>query len=358
MKKTKVIALYLPQYHRIKENDEWWGEGFTEWTNVKKAKPLYENHLQPRVPLNNNYYDLSDKNVLLEHMILASEYGIDGFCFYHYWFNGKKLLEKPIERLLNENKIPLPFMLCWANEPWTRTWDGDNGAKEILMSQNYGDMKDWTEHFLYLLDFFKRDEYIKIDNRPVIAIYNSCEITQRYEMFKYWNKLAKENGFDKGIYIIHTHRLPIKTEYPYYGSAVYDFEPYATLLRISDKQREKIEIVREGKDREYRVLDYDKFCEHMVNNYSFTSTQHCLGFFVGWDNSPRIGNRVKIIFEGNTPDKVEKYFTEQYRKSILLNNDFLFINAWNEWGEGAFLDPDEKYGLGYLEAIKRGKNTV
>ena len=136
--KCAVVALYLPQFHEIPENNEWWGKGFTEWTNVKKAVPVFKNHIQPRVPLNENYYDLSDSKVLIQHMKLAKEFGIDGFCFYHYWFGGKKLLEKPVENLLHEKKIPLDFMLCWANEPWTRTWDGDNGSKTILLDQNYG----------------------------------------------------------------------------------------------------------------------------------------------------------------------------------------------------------------------------
>jgi lipopolysaccharide biosynthesis protein len=170
IKKIRSIAIHLPQYHTIPENDEWWGEGFTEWTNVKKAKPLFEGHHQPHVPLSNNYYDLSENKALCKQAELAKKYGIDGFCFYHYWFNGKKLLEKPLEQMLERGTPDFPFMLCWANENWTRTWDGMD--KHILMKQEYG-FEDDEAHFDYLLPFFKDDRYIKIDGKPVFLVYRT-----------------------------------------------------------------------------------------------------------------------------------------------------------------------------------------
>ncbi|MCR4651616.1 MAG: glycoside hydrolase family 99-like domain-containing protein [Lachnospiraceae bacterium] len=357
MKQTQVIALYLPQFHRIPENDLWWGDGFTEWTNVKKAKPLFENHLQPRIPLNENYYDLSDPSVIPEQMKLAKEYGIDGFCFYHYWFAGKKLLEKPLENLLNEQNIPLNFMFCWANEPWTRTWDGDMGSKQILINQDYGNEKEWEEHFQYLLPFFKRNEYIKKDGRPVIAIYRAADIKKRKEMLSFWNKLAIQNDFKNGLFIINTHRMDIDKEIPIYGDAIYDFEPFISQHFLPEKQVTNLHKPIDYMDtkKEYPVQDYAKICDRMVQRYVFKGKNHYLGFFVGWDNSPRIGNRVWLTFENNTPDVVEYYFKIQYQRSLDLENDFLFINAWNEWGEGAFLEPDETYKYGYLEAIKKGK---
>ena len=158
--KCKILALYLPQFHQIPENDEWWGEGFTEWTNVKKAKPLYARHYQPRIPLYDNYYNLLDKNVMRKQAKMAKRHGVDGFCFYHYWFQGKKLLEKPLELLLADKECQLEYCLSWANESWTRTWDGREGENQILINQTYGRKEEWKAHFEYLLPFFKmRDIY-------------------------------------------------------------------------------------------------------------------------------------------------------------------------------------------------------
>lgn len=360
MKDTKVIALYLPQFHRIPENDMWWGDGFTEWTNVRKARPLFGGHLQPRKPIGLEYYDLSNVDVLLNQMKLAKDYGVDGFCFYHYWFAGKKLLEKPIENLLQVDNPPLQYMFCWANEPWTRTWDGDLGSKQILMEQNYGSERDWIDHFQYLLPFFKRDEYIKKDGRPVIVIYKSVDIKDRKEMFSLWNRMARENGFKDGLFIINTHSATVDTELPIYGDGVHDFEPFLSqqysLKKNVGKSYPGYDF--DKTDKEFFVYDYSKICERMIRREAFRNINHFLGFFTGWDNSPRIGERVKIIYENNAPEVVAHYFRIQYQRSIDLENDFLFINAWNEWGEGAILEPDEKYQYGYLEAIKRGKANV
>ena len=154
----KIIAFYLPQFHNIPENDEWWGDGFTEWTNVKKAKPLYEGHMQPRVPLGGNYYNLLDDNVKIWQADLAKKYGVYGFCYYHYWFNGKMLLEKPMEQMLANKEVDIPFCICWANEPWTKAWVGDE--RKLLIAQEYGQEEEWKQHFMYLLPFFKDERYI------------------------------------------------------------------------------------------------------------------------------------------------------------------------------------------------------
>ena len=189
----RIIAFYLPQFHNIPENDEWWGDGFTEWVNVKKAEPIYEGHEQPRVPLDGNYYNLLDDDVKIWQAELAKKYGIYGFCYYHYWFNGKLLLEKPMEQMLENKKVDLPFCVCWANEPWTRAWVGE---KKVLIGQEYGTEKEWKEHFDYMLPFFRDDRYIKEDNRPLYVIYRPEIIPCLQEMLALWDKLAKENGFD------------------------------------------------------------------------------------------------------------------------------------------------------------------
>ena len=165
----KIIAFYLPQFHNIPENDEWWGDGFTEWTNVKKAKPLYEGHMQPRVPLGGNYYNLLDDNVKIWQADLAKKYGVYGFCYYHYWFNGKMLLEKPMEQMLANKEVDIPFCICWANEPWTKAWVGDE--RKLLIAQEYGQEEEWKQHFMYLLPFFKDERYITKNGKPLFVFY-------------------------------------------------------------------------------------------------------------------------------------------------------------------------------------------
>lgn len=349
----KTLAMFLPQYHQNDENDTWWGEGFTEWTNVKSAKPLYQGHMQPRVPYQGLYYDLSDRNELDNQMKMASEYGIDGFCFYHYWFKGKKLLQKPLENML-KGEIRLPFCLCWANESWSRNWDGMAKVGELLMPQDYGVEDDWIEHFKYLNNFFSRKEYIKKDGKPVIVIYKESEIICRNEMYSKWRELAKREGYPD-LYIISTSRRIVSCDIPMIADACMDFEPFATNARIHVADLYKISRLCEGKSRNYRVLDYDKFCQYMTRRYIAKGDVHYLGLFAGWDNTPRRGENTGLIFENNEPKIFGKYYDLQYQRSILCRNEFMFINAWNEWGEGTFLQPDEVYEFGYLSEIKRVK---
>lgn len=355
MKKTKLIAMHLPQFHSIPENDEWWGQGFTEWTNVRKAQPLYEGHYQPRIPAEGDYYDLSEKDRVISQMKCAAKYGINGFCFYHYWFNGRKLLEKPVENLLDKEHLPIDFCLCWANEPWTRTWDGVAGRGVTLIAQEYGGEEEWRNHFKYLLPFFRHKNYLKVENKPVFLIYSGSGLKDRKAMQECWDSLAIEAGFN-GVLYVYTHRTFTLDEIPMTGDAWMDFEPFATTQRIYPDKL--IGISREHKgiagdsDKIYSVIDYEKFCEIMIDIIP-GSIYHYLGFFVGWDNSARVGNKVRWIFDNNTPDIVERFFREQYMRSCEADKEFLFINAWNEWGESTYLEADERYGYGYLEAISK-----
>ncbi len=188
----KILAYYLPQFHEIEENNKWWGKGFTEWTNVKKGKKLFKTQNQPFVPLNNNYYNLLNKETVKWQTELAKKYGVYGFCYYHYWFEGKKLLEKPVENLLKWKNIDQKFCFCWANHSWKKTW---NGLNEILMEQKYGNEDSWNKHFDYLLQFFKDERYIKIDNKPIFMIFKLKDIKDINEMLDFFNKKCIENGF-------------------------------------------------------------------------------------------------------------------------------------------------------------------
>jgi hypothetical protein len=362
----KIIAWYLPQFHRIPENDKWWGDGFTEWTYVKKSTPLFKGHNQPRVPLNDNYYNLVNIDTLKWQTEIAKEYGIYGFCFYHYWFKGKKLLEKPIELFIQNDELESPFCLSWANVPWTRTWYDEE--KTVLMPQDYGDEKDWKEHFDYLLQMFNDERYIKIDNKPVFLIYNSSEIEQCNEMMRFWTKLAKKNGFP-GIYFINTlTSFPLGKKDLDFDAQV-QFEPGFTLRHEMNKIwriKRKIVVASRRIFRKYGIynsvenlFDYDKFYKLILRSKkNNTKIKTYLSVFPDWDNTPRRGF-ASSIYLNSTPEKFEKFLTEQIKNSKkYYNSDILFINAWNEWGESAYLEPDKRYEFKYLEAVKNALNNT
>ena len=359
----KVIALYLPQYHTIPENDEWWGKGFTEWTNTRKSKPLYKGHYQPREPYNDNYYDLSDVTVMEKQAELAKKYGVYGFCYYHYWFkDGKKLLEKPIENMLQDKNVDIPFCLCWANENWARTWDGGN--KEILIRQDYGDVDDWDEHFKYLIQFFKDDRYIKINNKPVMLMYKPELMDKAAEMRAYWEEKCIIEGFDGLIFIRQNPEslydlnyddsfIDYSVKFEPISSRLYELKKetkYTALKRIENNKilMSFYRLYLYFKPKKIHILDYDHAWDVILNQEEFNDESLINGAFVDWDNSPRKKNG--MCYKGASPEKFEKYFSELLKKPTGLN--FIFINAWNEWGEGAYLEPDKKYGYAYLEALK------
>ncbi|QUG87016.1 glycoside hydrolase family 99-like domain-containing protein [Bacillus nitratireducens] len=344
----KVIAFYLPQFHRIPENDKWWGKGFTEWTNTRKASSRFTQHYQPREPYQSYYYDLSDSSARKWQAELAKQYGIYGFCYYHYWFKGKQLLETPFNEVLRTGEPDLPFCLSWANEPWTRRWDGLSG--HVLMPQDYGDEQDWKLHFDYLLKAFKDERYIRIDNKPVFIIYQPGGIPQCEAMLQYWNQLAIANGLD-GIYFVETlNGFPIPNVKGFDASV--EFEPHYTWIHGGCQDIWK--VIKDYQEQDIWVIDYDKLYTSLLSrNPPKTNKQVIPGAFVDWDNTPRLGNNA-LIFQSASPEKFTNYLSQQIlRARTLYNSDFVFINAWNEWGEGAYLEPDSRYGFQYLEAVKK-----
>lgn len=366
----KIIAFYLPQFHNIPENDEWWGDGFTEWVNVKKNKPLYEEHYQPRVPLNNNYYNLLDDEVKIWQASLAKKYGIYGFCYYHYWFDGHLLLEKPMEQMLNNKKVDLPFCICWANEPWTKAWVGET---KVLMPQRYGNEKEWEAHFNYLLPFLKDKRYIKVDGCPLFVIYRPEIINCLNDMLDYWDKLAKKNGFKKGLCFAYQNvdfDLQKNKDDSRFDMNI-EFEPvYAYRDMFSGKHKMLkslrrnlsnflgkhygIDLLHYGENffNKNKPISYDDAWKKILKRKP-ESDKNVPGAFVEFDNSPRKGKNAKI-YQGATPEKFEKYMTEQIKRAkTVYKKDFLFITAWNEWAESCYLEPDEKYQYKYLEAVKQ-----
>ena len=368
----KIIAFYLPQFHNIPENDEWWGDGFTEWVNVKKAKPLYHGHAQPRVPLNNNYYDLLDDDVKVWQAKLAKKYGIYGFAYYHYWFSGHMLLEKPMEQMLANKNIDLPFCISWANETWTKAWVGDE--KKVLLLQKYGARKEWKEHFDYLLKFFKDERYIKVNGCPFFIIYRPEVIPCLNEMLDAWNEWAKENGFPGMCFAYQSNdfdlikgrdnsRFDYDIEFqPGFATGQVKKQNFKTLRSIRRNVAHFVEkyfgldLYRFGKNVINKVVDNQRFDYDMVwENIIKTkpaSNKNLPGAFVGWDNSPRHGERA-TIYTGDSPEKFEKYMTQQIRNARdNYHSDMLFMYAWNEWAEGGYLEPDTRNEYGNLEAIK------
>ncbi len=344
----KKYAFFLPQFHEIKENDEWWGKGFTEWVNVKNAKPLFRGHHQPKKPINCNYYNLLNKETMQHQTELLKKYNVDGLIYYHYYFNGKKLLEKPAENLLKWKDINQSFFFCWANHSWIRSW---NGEKTILIEQTYGNIKDWEKHFEYLLPFFKDKRYVKKNNRPLMMIFDS-RFVERKAMFNYFDKKCKESGFD-GIMLINSCNYindynSIKDESVEFKSYIFFREPtfsYFAYRNFFIKAKEK--ILKVLKIPYLRVYKGDKLLNSGMKK--FVSGENIIhGLCFEWDNTPRHKKRGYII----TP--ISKEIFNKYMNKI-KNEEFLFINAWNEWCEGMILEGTNEDGYKYLEWLKECK---
>lgn len=254
----KILAFHLPQYYVFKENNEWWGENFTDWVNVKNCHSKYEGHNQPRVPYDDFYYDLTQVDTIKWQAELSKQYGIYGFCYYHYWFNGKLLMEKPCELLLKHPEIDQKYCFCWANEPWTRSWDGKD--KEVIMPQQYGNEIEWEEHFQYLVKFFLDDRYIKINNMPILILYRTNSIKRCNDMIMFWNQRCQEEGLE-GIYVIEEKNTFQQESVCSCSNAILEFEPMYTnciqdnlLLKI---HRKCVNFFGMLMKKEYRNYSYD-----------------------------------------------------------------------------------------------------
>lgn len=370
-----ILAFYLPQYHQIPENNEWWGHGYTEWESVKRGEILTEGQYQPRVPLNRYYYDLSNIEVMGWQAGLARKYGIYGFCVYHYWFNGKKLLEKPMEQLLEHPEIDFPFCFCWANEDWSNIWEGDTSTIRILISNKYDDQLDWIEHFNYMVKFFHDPRYIKEDNKPVLVIYNPLHISTMDKMKKCWENMAIKAGFDGIIFMYQTGRMLMSEDFRK-GLFDYGIEYYPGLASIAKKgkkriifenilhnvatyirQHTKLKLERKIKENHSsakcikEIENYDDVWNYILHRDP-KSEKVIPGAFVDWDNTPRRKYAGKVIL-GASPEKFKLYMKAMIgRAKNVYKKNIMFIFAWNEWSEGGYLEPDEKYGYQYLEAIR------
>jgi hypothetical protein len=353
-RKTNVrcLAFYLPQYHRIPENDKFWGEGFTEWDNVKNAHPLYKNHKQPRIPDKFlGYYDLGDctgDDVQKKQIELAKKYGLSGFCYYFYWFdNGKRLLEKPLDRHVKNKDWDFPFCLCWANENWTRSWDGLE--KNILVPQTY--LENWEEQFARdIVPYMKDERYIKVNGKPFLLIYNIADLKKPYESINKIREAVCKYGISQ-IHISVVRRTLDASEREltnYSIDSLTDFPPHLVGqvgIDIDDYSNYGLSPIQ--------VKDYRKACEFHANMkrqpYTYFRTA-----ILKWDNTARKGDK-GFIFENFSYDEYKKWLYGIKRYTIRQNmtgEDLLFINAWNEWAEGTYLEPDEDDGFRALETTK------
>ena len=352
----KIIAFYLPQFHCFPENDEWWGKGFTEWTNTKKAVPLYKGHYEPRTPLNNNFYDLMNPQTFMWQISLAKKYGIYGFCFYHYWFSGKKLMEKPIEMYLNNTEYDLPFCICWANETWSRRWNGRE--QDVLIKQEHGNETEWEHHFYYLLPFFKDSRYIHMDGKPLFVLYKPEIFPEYKKMFQMWEKLAIENGLAGLTFAIQSAIWNTREESLKSSDYKIMFEPGYTGMRKGHKLSYKVVAhaitfyAKHSKKFNAMPISFDEYCKDIIFR-PVNSDKLIPGMFVNWDNTPRKKEKGSVTLF-NSPAKFEKYLSLLISKTKNeYKKDYIFINAWNEWAEGCYLEPDDKYEYAYLEAVKQ-----
>lgn len=352
----RPIAIHLPQFHPIPENDEWWGMGFTEWTNVAKAKPLFEGHYQPHLPADLGFYDLRLEEARVAQANLAKAYGIYGFCYYHYWFNGRRLLERPLDDMLRTKTPDFPFMLCWANENWSRRWDGNE--KEVLMEQHYS-TRDDIEHITFLCNTFFRDErYIRVDDKPFFAVYRPTLFPDIRRTTDVWRETALKLGF-KGLHLAYTQSFNIKEDPADMGfDAAIDFQPdfYTSVPLQRPGRLTRLSQRLLGKSSPYidnYIRDYAQYVES-VKKIPPPAYHQYPGLSPMWDNTARRKSGA-TLFDGSTPELYEdwlKHVVTRFQPRSESEN-FIFINAWNEWAEGNHLEPCMKWGRAYLEATKR-----
>lgn len=377
--KPKIIALYLPQFHPIPENDRWWGPGFTEWTNVAKAKPLFKGHVQPKIPADLGFYDLRLPETREAQASLARDAGVDGFCYYHYWFGGKELLERPFKEVLQSGKPDFPFCLCWANHSWSnKTWNRKSRlrADSMLMEQIYPGEEDDIAHFLSVLPAFKDSRYMTVDGKPIFFLYNPWTHPRVREWITLWRNLAEEHGL-KGLYLVAMCDSTLAFKLNADGTrtiASPNLESSAEIFQsvldmgfdaVNSFGRRRGEMLSKGKYKELLKTVLRKVGLPVGAYYDYAKTVR--GFFApedkwenviptimpNWDRSPRAALH-DGVYVGATPEAFQKHILQAMDmiKDKTPEHQILILKSWNEWGEGNYVEPDQEFGHGWLEAIK------
>lgn len=351
--KVRVIAFYLPQFHPIPENDKWWGKGFTEWTNVGKAKPLFKGHYQPRIPADLGYYDLRVPETRQAQADLAKEYGIEGFLYWHYWFgNGRRLLERPFNEVLNSGEPDFPFCLGWANHSWQGIYCGVK-TKEALIEQQYGGKEDYEKHFYDVLPAFKDKRYIQIDQKPLFYIHSPLASSEIKTFVEVWQKLALDNGL-QGVCFVgnannNTESINEVLSFCSYVNVDTLFEFKKRDFSFWDKVKNKIfrEVFKTGNIYEYKnAMKY--FYSQKVDKKRYFPTT-----IPGWDHTPRTGS-VGNVLNNSTPEYFKQHVKDVFKevKEKRKEERIVFLKSWNEWAEGNYMEPDLKYGHGFLISLR------
>jgi hypothetical protein len=353
-KKTRVIAFYLPQFHPTPENDEWWGKGFTEWTNVANAKPLFRGHKQPVVPADLGFYDLRLPETRVAQATMASKYGIEGFCYWHYWFGGRRMLERPFNEVLEGGSPDLPFCLGWANHSWSGIWRDEPDRK--LIDQTYPGRDDDLAHFQYLLTAFRDPRYMTVDQKPILVIFDPNAMQDAKGRFDFWREQALREGLP-GLHIVGIDMMDIHDP----KSKGLDAVIVSTLAVINEKNailNEAARIIWGVRRRLLlggpRVIEYSEAIKHLIPDLSQFKCEAYPCVYPNWDNTPRKG-RKGFVLKNSTPQLFEKHLLDAVSALGERNEDhnLVFLKSWNEWAEGNHLEPDTQWGLQYLEALKR-----
>lgn len=362
----KVIAFYLPQFHPIPENDAWWGKGFTEWTNVAKAKPLFDGHYQPHVPADLGFYDLRLEETRVAQAELAKEHGIAGFCYYHYYFNGKLLLERPFNEVLASGRPDFPFCLCWANENWTRRWDGLE--LDILAGQNYSDY-DPALHADWMLHAFRDQRYIKVNGRPLFLVYRADHIPGVDQVLRIWRNQVEKSGFAPPyICAVKNNQYTLSDSDTIKAGfdAIVEFQPNPKDLQGTATNLKKVTMIRWfnniidklhlskilAKKSDWVEYDYARIVERVAQKPTpVHKTFPCV--FPSWDNASRRRFGITVIQNSN-PSLYGKWLADALSRVDEYGSDeqIVFINAWNEWAEGCHLEPDLRNGRKFLEMTR------
>jgi lipopolysaccharide biosynthesis protein len=351
----RAIAFYLPQFHPIPENDEWWGKGFTEWTNVTKARPLFRGHNQPHLPADLGFYDLRLGETREAQAALARQYGIHGFCYYHYWFNGRRILERPVNEIIASGKPDFPFCLCWANENWTRRWDGEDD--EVLLRQNYSPEDD-VAHIQALARYLNDPRYIRVDGKPLLLIYRVANLPDPAGTVSRWRSEIKRMGLP-GLYLCNVENVPRDRVSRSAGfDAAVEFAPDCTAVPPPQRRSIPWRLARKLRlaprlFKEHYITDYEEFMRRMLGK---APVDYLLfhGLTPSWDNSARRKKGAQI-FLGATPELYGQWLREIVRRTQVRPPEqrIIFINAWNEWAEGNHLEPCQRLGRAYLEETAR-----